>query len=343
MRRISDTALAEFFDDLTNMLVAGVGVPHILAALKETAMNNNLVKVIRQMENETRQGQTLAQSMSAAGAFPWLAWTTVQAGENSGQLAQSTAMLAQYFRHRGDMNKKMAHAFIYPAVVLVLLCGVMFFMALHVVPRLKNLLPADTFDHGITRWILGSSGFLQQFWPACLAAAAAMAAGAFWCSSQRPKDLERFMCRVPVLGILFKESALAMYFFNLSVLLKSGVALMRAIHDLNAVHSSEASRRVFDCREYMFGGLSFWESIRTDPFFPSAAVFTLRRGEEMARLDEYCSQLAQYFDKRVSMRLEVLAQLVQPALLAMGGLFLAVIAFAFLMPIYGGLTRIAGG
>ena len=151
------------------------------------------------------------------------------------------------------------------------------------------------------------------------------------------------MHKVPILGILIKESALAMYFFNLSVLLKSGVALMRAIQDLNAVHTSEVGRRVLDCRDYMFGGLSFWESLKTDPFFPSAAVFTLRRGEEMARLDDYCFQLAQYFDRRVCARLDVLAQLVQPALLAMGGLFLATIAFAFLMPIYGGLTRVAGG
>ena len=341
--KFSAAVLSVFFDDLGNMLLTGVGVSQALAALKETSMDKGLVKAIGQMESKTREGQMLAQAVASTAMFPWIVEATLQAGEQAGKLSGSVEMLAQYFRRYSDMKKKMNSAFVYPAIVFVLLCGVMLFMSLNVVPRLKNLLPADAFDHGITRFILTLSGFLQEFWPLCLVCGASIITGVFWLFQHRPQVLERLMYRVPILGVLIKESSLAVYFFNLSVLLKSGVSLMRAIQDLNAVHMCATSQRVLSCRDYMFGGLSFWESLKADPFFPSAAVFTLRRGEEMARLDDYCFQLAQYFDRRVSARLDVLAQLVQPVLLAIGGMFLATIAFAFLMPIYGGLTRIAGG
>ena len=343
MRRISDTALTGFFEDGSNMLLTGIGAVHVLAALKETTQDSDLVKVIGQMENDTRQGQTLSAAMASTGKFPWLAWTTVHAGEQAGQLPESFSTLAEYFRRKSDMRKKMVRALVYPAIIFVLLCGIMFFMSLNVVPRLKNLLPADAFDRGLTRWVLGLSGFLQDFWFLCVVCAIVITVGVFWFFYRRSDIWEKWICRVPVLGPVIKESILSVYFFNLFVLLKSGVNLMKAIHDLNAAHACEVSRRVFNCREYMIGGLSFWESVKTDPFFSSVTVFTLRRGEEMARLDDHCFRLAQYFDRRVSARLDVLAQLVQPALLAMGGVFLATIAFAFLMPIYGGLARIAGG
>ena len=343
MSKLSDAVLSEFFGDFADMLLTGTGVPHILAALKETTGDPVLIKVIGQMENDTRQGQTLSAAMTSTGKFPWLAWTTVHAGEQAGQLSESFRVLAEYFRRKSDMRKKMARAFIYPSIVFVLLFGIMFFMVLNVVPRLKNLLPADAFDRGLTRWVLGLSGFLQDSWFLCVVCAAVITAGAFWFLYRRSDIWEKWICRVPILGPVIKESILSVYFFNLSVLLKSGVTLMKAIHDLNTAHTCEVSRRIFNCRDYMFGGLSFWESVKTDPFFSSVTVFTLRRGEEMARLDDHCFRLAQYFDRRVSARLDVLAQLVQPALLAMGGVFLATIAFAFLMPIYGGLARIAGG
>ena len=93
----------------------------------------------------------------------------------------------------------------------------------------------------------------------------------------------------------------------------------------------------------MFSGMPFWEAVKMDKFFPLVAIFTLHRGEEMARLDEYCFNLSEYFNKRVTMRVEGLIHFIQPMLLAFGGLFLAAIAFAFLVPVYSSLTKIAGG
>jgi type II secretory pathway component PulF len=45
----------------------------------------------------------------------------------------------------------------------------------------------------------------------------------------------------------------------------------------------------------------------------------------------------------VSQRMEALVSLIQPGLFVFGGIFLAYIAFSFLIPIYGSLTQIAGG
>jgi type II secretory pathway component PulF len=93
----------------------------------------------------------------------------------------------------------------------------------------------------------------------------------------------------------------------------------------------------------MYSGMHFWEAVKKDAFFPLVVVFTLYRGEEMAKLDEYCLNLAEYFNKRVSSKVEALMHFIQPFLLICGGLFLVTIAFAFLIPIYGSLTKIAGG
>jgi type II secretory pathway component PulF len=119
--------------------------------------------------------------------------------------------------------------------------------------------------------------------------------------------------------------------------------LLRAIEDLYTTSPNPVSRRFLKCRDFMLSGMPFWEAVQKDAFFSSAVIFTLRRGEEMARLDEYSFNLSEYFNKRVAIKVDRSIQLIQPLFLVLGGLFLVMIASAFLVPIYGSLTKIAGG
>ena len=63
----------------------------------------------------------------------------------------------------------------------------------------------------------------------------------------------------------------------------------------------------------------------------------------MVKVDEYCLSLTDYFNRCVNAKVDALLHVVQPALLALGGGFLVMIALGFLLPIYGSLTTIATG
>ena len=340
---IRNVILSEFFDDFQNMHATGMSIAQCVQSLKETSGDRRLKNVLLNLEERIREGDGITEAIVRTNAFPWIVPTTLRAGEQAGDLQGSFKILAQYFRRSNDAQGKLMNALIYPIIVFVFLVAVMLFISLRVIPTLENLLPPEAMSHGATRWMLGLSAAIQKYWSlfltTCIAYIVFIAA---YCKRDR-NAFEIWLYQWPVVGNIVKEACMAQYFLNLSVLLKSGVPLLRALNDLNAVHATPISKRFFHYRDYMFGGMPFWEAVRADAFFTNVVIFTLRRGEEMSRLDEYCFNLSEYFNKRTAEKVLWLTHLIQPALLAFAGSFLVLIAFSFLVPIYGNLNKMAGG
>jgi type IV pilus assembly protein PilC len=342
-RRLSIQSLAVFFEDFSNMLDTGLSVSQVLLILKETSKEEALNNVLLILEDELRQGKSFTEALSGSEVFPWIVSTTLSAGEKTGRLAESMNVLGKYFRSSYQVQAKIQQALIYPAIVFVLLLIVMFFISLKVIPQLKNLLPPEALRNQSTQWILVISSLLQQYIGFFIGFLGLAALGISFSYKKYRYRFQQGLYRLPILGGILKESALALYLLNLLVLLKSGVSLLKALEDLNVLGQTPVSNHFAACKEYVLGGASFWQAIEQDKFFPIIISSTLRRAEEMVKVEEYCFTLADFFNRQVSSKVDGLLHLVQPALLAVGGIFLVTIASGFLLPIYGSLTTIANG
>lgn len=342
-RKLTGKELSVFFEDFYNMHCSGMSIEQILQSFKNTTRDSYVLNVLSQMERSIAAGRSLTEAMNEVSVFPWIAISALYSGEKSGRLEDALQLLAEYFKKSGALKGRLADALVYPCIVFVLLTVVMLFIGLKVVPQLKTLLPQQALSNSATNAVVLASLFLQDYWALIPGVIAMGVIGVLAYRRCNRMGFIQVLYQCPIIGSMCKESDLAQYFLNLSLLLRSGLPLIQAISDLHTVYPNEITRRFNASRDYMFGGMSFWESVRMDPFFPPAVIFTLRRGEEMARLDEYCLKMADYFNKRISQKSEQLIHFIQPALLIVGGLFLASIAFAFLIPIYGSLSTIAGG
>ena len=338
---VLSTAL--FFEDFHNMLEVGMSVTQILPILKGTSMDEVWVMILSQLEEKLLQGQSLTEALADLNVFPWIVGVTLSAGEKTGRLAEAAKILGQYFRRFYQVQSKMKQALIYPAIVFILLAAVMFFISFRVIPQLKSLLPMESLHHPTTRGVLALSFFLQKYIWVLAIVVILVIMGIYFFREKNSYRFDRWLYGWPMLGSIFKESSLALYLLNLSVLLKSGVALLKAISDLSALDKTPVAHHFNQSRDYILGGAGFWQAIEQDEFFPRIISSTLRRAEEMTKVDEYCLSLADYFNKRVGSKVEGLIHIIQPALLALGGIFLVIIALAFLLPIYSSLTVIAGG
>ena len=103
------------------------------------------------------------------------------------------------------------------------------------------------------------------------------------------------------------------------------------------------AKRVQRLKDCIVSGLSFWQAIEKDTFFPVFIYYSIRKGEEMGRLDEYLQGLSKYYFDKVSRRTAVILGFIQPALLIFCAVVLLFIVSAFIMPVYSNLSNIAGG
>ncbi|MBI3601270.1 MAG: type II secretion system F family protein [Candidatus Omnitrophica bacterium] len=342
-KKLEVLSMAVFFEDFHNMLATGMSLPQILLILKETSKDEVLITMLSTLQEQLRQGQSLTEALAGSNIFPWMVGTTLSAGEKTGKLSEAVDILGQYFRRSHQVQSKMQEALIYPSIVFSLLLAVMFFISFRVIPGLKSLLPMEALHHQTTQWILTLSFLLQQY--AWLMAAVIVLGilGIYFLQKKNHYRFQQWLYDWPVLGNILKESSLAIYLLNLSVLLKSGVALLKAIGDLSVLDRTPVAHHFDKSRDYLLGGSSFWQAIEQDKFFPVIISSVLRRAEEMVKVDEYCLSLADYLNRRVASKVDGLIHIIQPTLLALGGVFLVTIALAFLLPIYGSLTTIAGG
>jgi type IV pilus assembly protein PilC len=340
---LSSLTMSHLFKDFQNLLETGMSLTQAVVILKETSQDAALTRILSMIESQLLHGHSLTVIFSQLKSFPWIVSVTLSAGEKAGRLTYALGILGAYFEQSYLVRNKLKQALIYPSIVFVILIALMLFVSLHIVPQLKNLLPDHALGNHLTRVILALSEFIQRYILVTLLLVPLLFFGLIYFFKKRFLDCQQWLYQWPIIGDILKESALALYLLNLSVLLKSGVPLLSAITDLNILNQTLVAKRFEKVCDYILGGSSFWESIEQDPFFPKVISSTLRRAEEMTKLEEYCFSLSEYFQKKLNNRIDRLIQMIQPLLLGIGGMFLVVIAIAFLFPIYGNLTNIAGG
>lgn len=341
--KLSTKILKELFEDLSNMQQTGMQLNQMITSLKESTSDKTLVQVLTMMDEAITKGESLSQAFMQAKVFPWIVVMTIKCGEESGDIEQSYKLLTHYFKRQDEVINRLKHAFTYPLIVLIVLVGIMMHVGIYVIPKLKELLPDVITLKGLTGSVIILSLFIQKYYVFILIAPLALLfIIIFLCKTN--KNIHAYLIyKIPLMGDINKETDLAFYFLNLSIMLRNGIPLIKCINDLNAFNPSVVSRHFYQCRDYLFGGMPLWEALKMNALFSSVVVFTVRRGEEMAKLPEYCLNLSEYFNRRVFKRIDVLVLLIQPALLAVGGIFILIIAFAFLIPLYGSLTQFAGG
>lgn len=96
--------------------------------------------MIGQIIGDVNGGASLADSFEKfPKVFDQVFISLVRAGEASGTLDKSLERLANQQEHDADMMGKIKSAMVYPAIVLVVIIGVIVFMLLTVVPQVEHL------------------------------------------------------------------------------------------------------------------------------------------------------------------------------------------------------------
>ena len=343
-KTVKAQTLALFFEDLVNMLKTGIAINEAVIALQESSIEPVLTKALSGIEDDLANGFSLTQAFKETKVFPWLVLNMLKVGEKSGSLEQVFEDLAKYYSREAEFLSSLKSAVIYPIVVFCMLVGIMFYVSFKVIPHLESLLPIRGNAYFSTRLLLFLSHFLKNFWFVCLLFPIA---AIFIYSRFKKSSVERiasFYYKIPLIGSVAKDAAFSTLFSNLAVLQRNGINIAEALSLIEETTSYQfLAKKIQKLKDLIASGLSFWQAIEKDPFFPSFIYYSIRKGEEMGHLDEYLQSLSRYYFDKVSRRTRVILSFIQPALLIFCAAILLFIVSAFIMPVYSNLSNIAGG
>jgi type IV pilus assembly protein PilC len=339
-KKVTPRMLENFTRLLSSLLAAGVPLSRALVILCKESSNPVAGAKWKAIYDSVVDGISLADSMATMPeTFPRVYVAMVSAGETGGFLDLVLAQIADFQLRERDLRGKVTAAMLYPAILLVLSIGVLIVLMTFFIPRFQTMFAGLGGELPLlTRMIINVSYFIRHYG---LFIAVGIVVIAFmvrnWITSESGRRTwEGFVIRVPVLGPLLSQFAMARFCRMLGTLLNAGVPLVQA---LNVARRSIGNQILVDAVsnsiERVKEGAQLGASLSDcKALFPSSVLEMISVGEESGKLDQELVRIAGVTEGDLDRNLKTAVAFLEPLMLFFIAAFIGTIFIGMIYPIF---------
>ena len=338
--RVSQTAAETFIRELSNLLAGGVSLSRALHILSRETSQAAAKRQWTAIRDEVVGGSPLAEALSKwPRTFSAVQVAMVRAGETGGFLDVVLGQIADFRARERDLKSRIRGALVYPAVLATLSCFVVAFLLTYFIPRFSGIfLEFGAALPALTRAIIAASQAVTRYGLPILAAGVVLVvlARRGLQSESGRRRVERFVLKVPALGVVLARLALVRFCSMLGTLLGAGVPLVSALKVAReAIGHQMLSDAVSQSIEQVRRGVSLAKSLsECTQLFPASIIEVIAVAEESGRLDPELLRLAATNEADLDRRLRMLVTLAEPALLFLMAAIVGTIVIGMLLPVF---------
>ena len=337
-----------FNQQLAGLLKAGLPLLQCLELMWERQRHAAFREALDEIRNRVESGEELSEAFAAAGdTFPPIYASMLKAGEQSGGLERVIRRYVRQLKLVTGSRKKVVSALFYPALLVCLSAGIVAVMMLFVMPRFEEFYLALDLDlPWITQTLLNLSQVMRN--PASLLLAAALAVGGWmaWRVGQSGRlgaMVDRLKLRLPIMGPILHRFALSEFCRSLATLLHGGLPLAGALDTA----SSAVTNRFLHERAAALGprireGAPFHTALDESGVFTDLAIDMVKVGEATGALDEMVNSVSDFLDEDIETRTERLLSLIEPVMLVVMGVTIALLVLSMYLPLFSVLGQVQG-
>lgn len=334
-----------FTRQLATLVTAGLPITQALNTAIDQVPDKNFKSKLEKVAGSVEGGHTLADSFHLyPDIFNDVFVSLVHAGEQSGTLDETLQRLADQQEKDQQIISKVRGALIYPALVLVVIVGVLVYMLVTVMPQIQNLytqlkkpLPI------VTQITIVISQLATKFWPLTILLILAVIVGmrAYIRSSNGKKFWDKLKLNMPILGKLFRKIYMARFARTLGSLVSSGVPLLEALAiSAEAVNNTVLSAIILKASDEVKSGKTLSSALSKNEYFLKLVPQMIHVGEESGTLGAMLDKVATFYEEEVEQTVKNLSTIIEPVLMIVLGGMVFFIIIAILYPIY---SLVGGG
>jgi type II secretory pathway component PulF len=339
-RRVTPRMLENFTRLLSSLLAAGVPLSRALVILCKESSSPAATAKWKAIYDSVVDGNSLADSMATMPeTFPRVYVAMVSAGETGGFLDPVLAQIADFQAREKDLKSKVTAALLYPAILLVLAIGVVILLMTFFIPRFQKMFASFGGQLPLlTRIIIGVSHLIRSYG---IYIAIGLGVAGFmvrnWIASERGRRAwEGLIIRVPVLGPLLSQFAMARFCRMLGTLLNAGVPLVQALNVArrsigNQILVDAVSNSIDRVKEGAQLGASLSDC---RSLFPGSVLEMISVGEESGKLDQELVRIAGVTEGDLDRNLKTAVALLEPLMLFFIAAFIGTIFVGMIYPIF---------
>lgn len=347
-RKLSQTELAVITRQLASLMGAQLPIADALTVMVEQSEKQSVRELMAAIRTDVLGGTSLSKALARhPRQFPEIYRALIAAGEESGKLGSVLQSLADYIEERSRLQQKITLAFVYPAIVTLVAVLVVVGLLTYVVPQIvavfantKQALPL------LTRALIALSDFVRNYgWIVVVAGglAAYLAQRSLQVEAVKLRWHQRLLT-LPVVGVLSRTLNTARFASTLSILVGSGVPMLRSLQAAAETVTNLAMReRVTEAVSRVREGYSLAKALRAGgdeearagkiKVFPPVLIHLIASGEATGKLPEMLERAADIHSREAERRALFFTSLLEPVLILAMGVIVMLIVLAVLMPI----------
>ncbi len=328
-----------FYREFATLVGAKIPIAPALKTIHEQTENPQLRTVVMEIASDVEDGMSISESFAKhENIFTTLAVSMIRAGEVSGNLQGAIEFVAESAEQNYQLKSKIRGALMYPMFVISVAGVIGFLTMTWILPKLTGVIvELDVEIPWYTNVMIKIGDFMQQYWWAVIIVVVGVVVASIYYirSEDGSKEWDRIKLKLPVVGKLFRYVYITRFTENLSVLLKGGIPIVKAlivVADVvdNVVYKNIILKAAQDVKK---GGEINTEFFKHEEFPPMVSSM-IKIGEETGRLSEILEDIARFYNAEVDQITRNLSSIIEPILIVVLGIGVGVLVFSVLLPIY---------
>lgn len=337
-RVISTERFLTFNQELLALVRAGLPIVQSFDIMLERQKNLRFREVLLDVRDKIKSGVALSDAFASYGdLFPAIYSTSLRAGERSGDLEGVLRRFLRYQKIIVNLRKRVVGALVYPAVLVSLSSAMVFVMLTYVIPRFAEFYKG--FDAELplfTRVMIAfANGLRDNLIFVGIGVVAIVFAFRRWVATSGRVIWDRWKLKIPLAGGILHRFAIMQFTQSLGTLLSGGTPMVPAIEiGSQSVTNQEVSQRIFAIVQNVREGEPLWRSLESTGVMSDLAVEMIKVGESTGALTEMLANVSEFYDEEIEARLARIVAAIEPIILVFMGGVIAVLLYAFYLPLF---------
>ena len=309
----------------------------LIADADKPALRNFLLEV---RENLTRGEPFYKTFEQYPKVFSSTFISLVKAAETSGNLQKTFEDLSVSETKEADLRNKIHSAMIYPIILLGMAFAIMIFLFTFALPKVAGVFTEGNITPPFFSRIVFTVGlFVGGNIFAIVAVLAVLVVGSIFFIKKTEtgkRMVDVFMTHVPGINTIYLNLSIQRMASTMSSLMKAGLPIVQTI----TIAADTVPIREFRyallriANEGLSKGLTIGEAFRRETVLPQSVTSLIAISEKAGHIEEVLGTLSDFYTSSVDASIATAVALIEPAMILLMGVIVAVIALAIIVPIY---------
>jgi type IV pilus assembly protein PilC len=327
-----------FNQELLALVRAGLPIIQSFDIMLERQKNQRFREILSDIREKLTNGIALSDAFATYGdLFPPIYSTSLRAGERSGDLEGVIKRFLKYQKLIVALRKRVVGALVYPAILVLLSSAMVFIMVTYVIPQFAEFFSGFGAElPWFTQLMIDVGTTMRKNVIAVLLGTIAVVFVVNrWMKTSGRMTWDRIKLRIPLVGGILHRFAIMQFAQSLGTLLSGGTPMVPAIEIASqSVTNQMVSSRITGIVQNVREGEPLWRSLDNTKVLSDLAVEMIKVGESTGALTEMLANVSEFYDEEIESRLTRLVAAIEPLILVFMGGVIAVLLYAFYLPLF---------